>query len=337
MADMCVYQNSTPCVGGYALRPPRYYPAIPPWTIRVQMANPGDVPEPRPHGTIDGVLYTDVTVTRLFDDMDIYDVTYVHPNWNSLLARRTSSDTTGLVGQVIGSNTPGVTSMEDLFLLQRELTSVISLDTSSVHHTILMFSGCSSLVDVPMLDLADVTNCASMFHNCTSLVTVPLFDTGHVTNFFGMFDGCASLTTVPLFNTSNGTNLGSMFAECVSLVGVPAFTTSSATDMTRMFYGCTSITTVPLFDTSLVQDMNYMMYGCGNLVEIPLFDTSRLSSVSNAFYDCRRVQTGALALYQQMDANPLTRPSSHSKTFYRCGDRTTTGSAELAQIPSNWK
>lgn len=337
MADMCVFQNSTPCVGGYALRPPRYYPAIPPWTIRVQMANPGDVPEPRPHGTIDGVLYTDVTVTRLFDDMDIYDVTYVHHNWNSLLARRTSSDTTGLVGQVIGSNTPEVTLMEDLFLLQKELTSVISLDTPSVVHTIGMFSGCSSLVDVPMLDLADVTNCANMFRNCTSLVTVPLFDTGHVTNFFGMFGGCASLMTVPLLDTSAGTRLGSMFAECVSLVGVPAFTTSSATDMTRMFYGCTSITTVPLFDTSLVQDMDYMMYGCGNLVEIPLFDTSSLSSVSNAFYDCRRVQTGALALYQQMDASPLTRPASHSKTFYRCGDRTTTGSAELAQIPSDWK
>lgn len=336
MADMCVYQNSTPCVGGYALRPPRYYPPIPPWTIRVQMANPGDVPEPNPHGTIDGVLYTDVTVTRLFDDLDIYDVTYVHPNWTQLLDR-SSSDTTGLVGQVIGSNTPEVTMMVDLLLLQRELTTVISLDTSGVIHATGMLSGCSSLVDVPMLDLADVTNCSYMFRNCTSLVAVPLFDTRSVTNFFGMFDGCTSLTSVPLLDTSAGTNLGSMFAGCVSLTGVPAFTTSSATDMSRMFYGCTSIATVPLFDTSLVQNMNSMMYGCDHLVEIPLFDTSSLSNVSNAFYNCRRVETGALALYQQMVANPLTSPVSHSKTFYRCGDFTTTGSAELAQIPSGWK
>lgn len=336
MADMCVFQNSTPCVGGYALRPPRYYPAIPPWTIRVQMANPGDVPDPRPSGVIDGVLYTDVTVTRLFDDMDIYDVTYEHPSWRGLL-KRSSSDTTGLVGQVIGSNTPGVNFMEDLFLLQRELTSVVSLDTSGTHLIQGMFRGCASLVDVPMLDLADVTNCAGMFSNCTSLVTVPLFDTGNVTNFYGMFEGCSSLTSVPLFDTSAGTILGSMFADCVSLAGVPAFTTSAATDMSRMLYGCTSIVTVPLFDTSLVQNMNSMMYGCGNLVAIPLFDTSSLSNVSNAFYDCRRVETGALALYQQMDASPLTRPASHSKTFYRCGDRTTTGSAELAQIPSTWK
>ena len=164
MADMCVYQNSTPCVGGYALRPPRYYPPIPPWTIR------------------------NVTVSRLFDDMDIYDVTYDHYNWTGLLKRSTSSDTTGLIGHVIGSNTPNVTRMGDLFLLQRELTSVISLDTPSVNNTGAMFSGCSSLVDVPMLDLADVTNCAYMFRNCTSLVTVPLFDTGHVTNFFGLRD-----------------------------------------------------------------------------------------------------------------------------------------------------
>lgn len=336
MADMCVYQNSTPCVGGYALRPPRYYPAIPPWTIRVQMANPGDVPEPNPHGTIDGVLYTDVTVTRLFDDMDIYDVTYVHPNWTQLLDR-SASDTTGLVGQVIGSNTPDVTMMTDLFTLQRELATVISLDTSGAHLIQDMFLGCASLVDVPMLDLADVTNCSAMFRNCTSLVTIPLFDTGIVTNFHAMFQGCTSLTTVPLLDTSAGTNLGSMFDGCTSLPGVPAFTTSSATDMSRMFYGCTAMSTVPLFDTSLVQNMNSMMYGCDHLVAIPLFDTSSLSNVSNAFYNCRRVETGALALYQQMDADPVTSPSSHSKTFYRCGDFTTTGSAELAQIPSSWK
>ena len=50
---------------------------------------------------------------------------------------------------------------------------------------------------------------------------------------------------------------------------------------------------------------------------------------------CLNVQSGALALYQQASSqtNP---PSSHNNTFYNCGKFTTTGAAELAQIPSDW-
>ena len=42
------------------------------------------------------------------------------------------------------------------------------------------------------------------------------------------------------------------------------------------------------------------------------------------------------ALYNQLSTQ-TTPPSSHSQTFYDCGSNTTTGSAELAQIPSDWK
>jgi hypothetical protein len=54
------------------------------------------------------------------------------------------------------------------------------------------------------------------------------------------------------------------------------------------------------------------------------------------FGECVNVQSGALALYQQASTqtNP---PSNHGGTFYNCGSNTTTGAAELAQIPSDWK
>jgi len=54
------------------------------------------------------------------------------------------------------------------------------------------------------------------------------------------------------------------------------------------------------------------------------------------FVRCYAVESGALALYQQASTqtNP---PSSHSNTFRDCGSNTTTGAAELAQIPSDWK
>jgi len=54
------------------------------------------------------------------------------------------------------------------------------------------------------------------------------------------------------------------------------------------------------------------------------------------FYQCTNVQSGALALYQQASSQ-TTPPTSHNQTFYNCGSNTTTGSAELAQIPSGWK
>lgn len=34
---------------------------------------------------------------------------------------------------------------------------------------------------------------------------------------------------------------------------------------------------------------------------------------------------------------PANPPTSHSSTFNNCGRDTTTGAAELAQIPSGWK
>jgi surface protein len=127
-----------------------------------------------------------------------------------------------------------------------------------------------------------------------------------------MFNGCTGLTTVPLFNTSSVTNISAMFRNCTSLTTVPLFNTSSVTNMSTMFYGCTGLTTIPLFNTSSV------------------------TNIGNTFRGCTNVQSGALALYQQASTQ-ATPPTSHTGTFRDCGSNTTTGAAELAQIPSDWK
>lgn len=69
---------------------------------------------------------------------------------------------------------------------------------------------------------------------------------------------------------------------------------------------------------------------------IPLFDTTSLTDVTNCFYECYYIDGGQLALYQQMinQANP---PSSHTGCFNSCGCVSTTGNAELEQIPNDWK
>ena len=242
------------------------------------------------------------------------------------------------------------------------LTSVPWFDTANCTSLRDLFNGCSSLTSVPKFDTSKVTNMSSMFSNCTSLTSVPLFNTSKVTDMRDMFHGCSSLTTVPLFNTTNVTDMGFMFYNCRNISTVPLFNTSKVTDMSYMFMQGTSssslktiplfdtsnvtnmrsmlqanvgLTSVPLFDTSNVTNMTEMLYLCQGISSLPLFNTSKVVTMESAFRACAGVKSGALALYQQASTQ-TTPPTNHSRTFENCGSRTTTGAAELAQIPSSW-
>ena len=126
--------------------------------------------------------------------------------------------------------------------------------------------------------------------------------------------------------------LGAWNSNIIEVLGA---NTTGVTIMYGMFGGCTSLTSVPLFDTSSVTNMQQMFATCSSLTSIPLFDTSSVTNMNQTFINCNNVQSGALALYQQAStqANP---PSEYINTFYNCGSNTTTGAAELAQIPSSW-
>ena len=141
-------------------------------------------------------------------------------------------------------------------------------------------------------------------------------------------------------NTSNVTNLKEAFTGCSSLMNVALFDTSSVTNMRSMFNNCSALTTnnttIPLFDTSNVTRMEEMFWGCYALTAIPLFNTSSVENMYETFSGCLNVETGALALYQQLSAQGI-ESSYHVRTFEDCGSNTTTGAAELAQIPDDWK
>jgi len=109
----------------------------------------------------------------------------------------------------------------------------------------------------------------------------------------------------------SGTDFNRMLYRSDNIIEILGANTTGVTNMTQMFSSCTEISNIPLFDTSSVTNMNYM------------------------FVDCYQVQSGALALYQQASTQ-ATPPSSHTLTFSNCGSYTTTGAAELAQIPSSW-
>lgn len=323
---------------------PRPEPTIdlPPYTIRLRYR--------------DGVTpsFAHGTATQVSQSPNVWDLTYESGSWRNLLNGHTD------LIEVLGANSTGVWRMDGMFNYCENLTTVAVFDTSACTYLQQMFNYCSSLTSLPLFDTSNAIDIHYFVSCCTSLTTVPLFDTHNATDTSGFFYGCTNLTSVPKLDTSSATNMYGMFAECTSLKSIPLIDCSSATDMESMFNGCTnlisvpllntinttnmknmfvnciSITTVPLFNTANVTNMSFMFANCTGFTTIPLFNTSNATNVNDMFSSCHNVQSGALALYQQMSTqtNP---PTNHDNTFYNCGDETTTGQAELNQIPLAWK
>ena len=204
--------------------------------------------------------------------------------------------------------------------------------SSATYETATLVEGTSDVYDV----YKSGTDFSFLFQMSNNVVEVLGANTAGITDMSAMFYSCTSLTSVALFDTSSVTDMRILFSECSSLTSVPLFETSSVTNMEYMFDNCSSLTTVPLFNTSSVTNMQYMFYRCFSLASVPLFDTSSVTNMEYMFENCKKVQSGALALYRQAStqANP---PSGHARTFRNCGVNTTTGAAELAQIPEDWK
>lgn len=111
--------------------------------------------------------------------------------------------------------------------------------------------------------------------------------------------------------------------------------TEGITDMSYMFFATGAETLNINFNTKSVTNFSRMFYNARALTAVPMVDTPAAVDVSYMFYGCYYVESGALAMYNQM-VNQPNPPSEHSKCFDRCGSATTTGSAELAQIPTSW-
>ena len=153
---------------------------------------------------------------------------------------------------------------------------------------------------------------------------------------YGSVSGGSNVIEVLGANTSGITNMDSMFLRCTALSAVPIFDTRSVTNMQQMFGHCSALSSVPLFNTSGVISMYAMFDGCTSLTAVPLFDTTCAADMDYMFKNCYKVESGALALYQQASTQ-VKPPHYHNSAFVNCGRDTVAGAAELAQIPSGWK
>ena len=178
-----------------------------------------------------------------------------------------------------------------------------------------MFRGCLALTDVCALSFPNVTFSSQLFNGCKYL------------NLAGLsLPKTTSLNSA--FKAGNGqysyfTNMG------------PITTSSALTDVEQMFYGARYLTAAPYFETSGVSNMKSILYLCSAITALPLYHTDSVTNVDTAFSGCTSVESGALALYTQMSSQARV-PGKHQYTFQFCGRDTTTGAAELAQIPKSW-
>lgn len=291
----------------------------------------------------------------------IYDVYYPNNDWSYVCWESNRSFSEHSLIEVLGANTTGVTNMKGIFQDCRNMTTLALFDTSSVTDMSSFLYNCYSLTSVPLFDTSSNTTFNYAFYYTENLHSVPLFNTSNVTDMTYMF-WRSGITTIPLFDTSSVTDMGAMFADCLSLDTIPLIDTSSVTNMASMFSDST-IRSVPLLDTSSVTNITRMfsyeytnrarleeipsfntsnitsLYGfadgCVTLKHVPLLNTSNVTNALYAFRGCVNVESGALALYQQLSGQ-LTTQDTHYQTFYNCGSSTTAGAAELAQIPSDW-
>lgn len=235
-------------------------------------------------------------------------------------------------------NTSSVTNTSRMFYDCERLTYVATFDTHNVTNMGGMFAACLRLESTPMLSTGKVTNMEFMFSGCIALVDVPLYDTKNVTNMGGMLAGCRALVDVPQYDTKNVTNMQDMFSECRSLKRVPQFNMAKVTNIAGMFDHCPLLEEAPSFMSGTVTSMSTLFYGCTSLTAIPAINVANIEDATRAFYNCRAIPSGILAMYQALSSTGKVDPTTgHDQCFYNCGIDTTTGAAELAQIPSDWK
>lgn len=240
-------------------------------------------------------------------------------------------------GKVIFGDLTTATGLYRMFGGCNGLTEVHDLRTlnGEVGIAEAMFKNCTHLTDVDLFDTRGATTMQEMFYGCSSLQAVPALDMSSCVDATDMFTFCTSLTSAPLCNTGNVTIWAHAFSQCDALLITPDLDLAGATDVIGMFAECDSLTTMRAYNTANATDMRQMFDGCTALEEVLLLRTDSARYVDNMFRNCRVVESGALALYQQMSSQ-ATPPSSHTQAFLYCGADTASGTVELAQIPTSW-
>lgn len=148
------------------------------------------------------------------------------------------------------------------------------------------------------------------------------------------YRGAKRLNSVALFDTSHLECAGYMFganarSAMTRLTNLPNFDFSSINDLYDK-------DNVPSSTWTSMKGLSNFSTGNGILTSVPniTLPIDNTVTVTNMFYNCKYVESGALTLYNKFVTSGWQ--GSHGSCFKYCGSSTTTGAAELAQIPTGW-
>lgn len=301
---------------------------LPPYTLRVEFSDLEYVPR-QPQ-------YAEATIQKVQGvQTNQWDVCYENSDWTNLFSNMPHTTSAPNYKVIDAGDLSGVTNMYGLFQ-DSNLTETCWFDTSNVTNMFRMFTF-TKIRTIPNFYTHKVTNMFEMFSGASSLEVLPWLDTSNVTNMDGMVGG-TQIVSFPAIDTHNVTSMNYMFRSCLNLRDLPMLDTSNVESMRNMFHDCASLEICPTFNTSKVKNMTGMLSSCLKLRAVPLFDVSSLENISLAFDSDYRVESGALALYNRAkEVIPSANTYAYAQAFRDCGAWTTTGAAELAQIPESWK
>lgn len=150
------------------------------------------------------------------------------------------------------------------------------------------------------------------------LRSICTFDTSNIKNMDGMFFHCVNLTTLPPLVTSACSSFWSMFDTCGALKWINGMDFTNGIYLRSLAANC-SLRILP--DLSTLPSAN-MLHPSANVNYM----------FQGNIYAGEFGSPGILAAYSHISAC-----NSHTSTFKGTGSATPAGSAELAQIPNNWK
>ena len=339
-------------------------PAIPAYSIRFQFSDTSFDPTTP-------LAVTNGTWSPVDAGSGIWDFTYQNSDWNSLFyGIITSSNVNGTV-DIIGGNMSGVSTATRLFKDCSSLANVrivspwgdgnteldlsYMLEHSGATEIYLDMSGSNSIYGAPYFSYM-AHECSSLkkftlenpglhprfghiLHDCFALreATIEGFD--EISNAEAMFTSSYNLAKITLTPTQPAikvnTSAESMFyrtGSAVETIEYP-FDLNACNTARGMFAQCTIGQLPVLLNTGNVGDFSSFCDTATELRSIPYIDVTNAYAVEQMFYGCTNVQSGALALYQQLStkSTPLTY---YSACFSNCGSSTVSGTIELAKIPA---
>lgn len=188
------------------------------------------------------------------------------------------------------------------------------------------------LLEVMAANVSNITNMTRTFINCYSLYKVCNLNTSKVTITDYMFSGCENLIEIGSINLSRVTSANNMFAGCENLTEIGSINLSQIESMYGMFSGCSKLSVIP--------NITLPAYTSAN--------NGRITACQQMFDHCYNISSGTLDFYNRLThvyyisgqmrcLVNLREPFAHMYCFRDCGRDTTTGAAELAQIPDGWK